>query len=227
MNDILLETPWDIKDYILDLAINVKIKELEWDNIKFGFKRIDFENILTLLKKWHNKKAVRSAIVELINQDIDDINLENSPEIKNFIVDLIKIDELGIAKIFYDLLLYWVTTTPEQILENHDFLIETCEADEILLERLVKIYNEYLLFEYYSRYDEREPILKFVIKLNKTHFLILRNLLICDDIDYSEEPAYTILHLRYISEKLIEQYTDEYKEKVYENYEKIRSALDF
>ena len=219
--------PWDVKNLILDLAINVKIKVLEWDNIKFAHKRIDFENLLTLLKKWHNKKAVRSAILELLVQDINHINLENTPELKFFIIDLIKIDELGIAKIFYDLLILHVEMPPELILENNDFIIESCESDEILLERLVKTTNVYLLYEYYTRYLNKEVIiLKTVIKFEKIDFLILYDGYINDLITYEDNVLETLLDLLPISEKIINQYTKEYKELVYEKYSKILSFFN-
>jgi hypothetical protein len=101
VNDLLPvnETPKEIINSILDLVIDMKIENL------------DFDVLIMLLKYGHNKKVVRTLALDLcytIDYNIDfNINfLDKDSAIKccSFIIDLIKIDELGLAKVFYDLL---------------------------------------------------------------------------------------------------------------------------
>ena len=184
----LSETPPEIINLILDLVIDIKLKKL------------DFDVLISLLKQWHNKILIRELILELIS-NIEVIDLSQVTECEKFIIDLIKINETGLAKIFYDLLMYSLdypsfhiipltTKTYEEVYYLKEainfYLIEEClKYGDIIFERLFKIINQFQLYLYISD-EEYNPadrnildsyiikILKAAIKLdtNKT-FIIL------------------------------------------------------
>ena len=160
---LLAETPSDVIDLILDLAIKFKIDEF------------DFNKYIELLKKWHNKKIVRELLLEIISNkekargiifsNIDYIDEENSgfSEFKKrrdkkwndfsyFIVDLLELDEIGLAKKFYDILIYLFEDFQENDIiqidnKPQDFIIEYCIYNDYY-EYLFKLINSYQLYKF-------------------------------------------------------------------------------
>jgi hypothetical protein len=143
---ILSETPDEINDLILNLVLDIRAKTL------------DFYDAIILLTRWHNKKLVRELILEALN-NIEVINEDDLEDWVLFIIDLLDIDEIGLAKKVYDLLIYSHEIYFEDIhvknvdRENvryehilffkdiHNDLIKRCSKYDIPIDRVLKIFD--------------------------------------------------------------------------------------
>ena len=205
LSDVLAETPSDVIDLILDLTIKFKI-----DNT-------DFDKYIELLQKWHNKKIVRQLILEKTGVIFNvKINYQLRDKIETFIVELIKLDEIGLAKNYYDLLITTIENSYDHyasldlIEKFHNYLFYKFNVQE----NIFKIANQYYLFSYYRTNDEYEKeddeIFKMAIKTKSIIFLILR----CHTVIMSNYS----LHLIELAEEIIKPYNKDERNKINDKF---------
>jgi hypothetical protein len=92
MDNILGETPDDVIALILDITIGLKTNDF------------NFDDLLALLKKWHNKKLARELILSLCYKTYILEDKDQIAKCPYFIIELIKIDEIGLAHEFLNLM---------------------------------------------------------------------------------------------------------------------------
>lgn len=201
MNLIISNTilPTEIIVLIFDLVIDIKTKNL------------DFDVLLSLLKVWHNKKLIRELIYSLSYS----INVMNKSEIVDcsfFITNLLEINEIGLASVFYNMLRLSIKTEDSKFKSNiHDNIIEDC-MDMNLFDQLFKIIDQNQLYFLYSTRNKNPSIedffLKTAIKLEKHIFLVLY----CYNKKIEPENKY-----RDIAEDLIKNYNEHEKYKIWDD----------
>ena len=163
------ETPSDIINVILDLVIDIKIENLEFDVLKM------------LLKQGHNKKLIRDLLFKLLDNDkvINLYKMGKLNECKYFIADLIELNELGLAIKFFDLLddNYQAAYEYGICKKLHNYYIDKFIDDEILFERLFKMLDPMRTFAYFclilKDLKTKERFVDLAIKYKKDVFLVL------------------------------------------------------
>ncbi len=127
MNEFLSVLPSDVSDLILDLTIDLRRKEF------------NFDFLLSLLKFSHNKKVAREEILFLsyLTHILED--KEQIAKCPYFIIDLIKIDEIGLAYEYYSLI---KRTNAEIERKNKPCSYSTDSSDDSQYDYRGEIYND-------------------------------------------------------------------------------------
>ena len=228
---ILSDTPGDVIELILNLTLDIKTKNL------------NFDDLLSLLKKWHNKKLARELILEFLN-NIEVMTRDELSDCRWFIVDLIEIDEVGLAKKFYDLLIYshrnFIGDVDE--LKNDLWLIyKSCYGNnsEKMLERLFKIVNHFDFYYFVDNYYMRElsaphiwsSLVNYIIEYTKNPTILIlysermkNRVDICDTVYFSNAKE----HTKYYTEEQRKNICMSYGNYIMKNYFKpIKKEINF
>ena len=187
MDNILGETPDDVIALILDITIGLKTNDF------------NFDDLLSLLKNWHNKKLARKLILSLCSKTYILEDKEQIAKCPYFIIELIKIDEIGLAHEFLDLMKrtneqikkgmvesYYSTDSSDDSEEdnraddkepvnlNRDvsmILMEAFKNDEDFVEVFFKIGVKPEYIYEFTPYKYRELFLKAAIKFEVYRYL--------------------------------------------------------